>query len=343
MLLRVMAMLLVSTAADAAAGEIAVTGLRNTVDKSYRRMMQGVELFHELQARAPGAALRYKLLPRKSDTRLDGISLYIVADSFELPVPVAPDHTFTLPRDRKALAEDASVRPDRKAGTMTWRAQIRTPGLPANTLRLGDLRLECRVGMEAGLVSEDPPTLMGRLMSVLQSADFCDEPGAPYLFFSPRPLFGVTLSAGGRRQALSVGQLYAGIAHGRTPREALPYCDCEVLLERTFYLPLGAGSWPDDTLVELEYMDTPGRAVPEEAQPYIAGAGNKDDVRAMLGEGAVVRFESSVEVWTYSFGAATRRLDRTELVLLFEPSGVLAKSRLRPAPAPAKAGMARLE
>lgn len=343
MLPRVMAILLLGAAACAAADEIAVTGLRHTVDKSYRRMIEGMDLFDELRARAPGASLRYKLLPRKRDTRIEGISLHIVADSFELPVPIAPDHTFTLPRHRKALAEDASVRPDRKAGTMTWRTQIRTPGLPADTLRLGDLRLECRVGMEAGLVSDDPPTLMGRIMSVLQSADFCDERDVPYLFFSPRALFGVTLSAAGRRQMLSVGQLYAGIAHGRTPREALPYCDCEVLLDRTYYLPLGDRSWPDDTLVELEYMDTPGRAVPEDARPYIAGLGTKADVSAVLGEAAVVRFDSGFEVWAYSFGPETQRLARTELVLLFDPSGVLVKSRLRPAPAPATAGTARLE
>ena len=345
MLSRVMAMLLLGAAASpavAAPDGIAVTGLRNTVDKSYRRMIKGADLFDELRHRAPEASLRYKLLPRKRETRMDGVSLHIVADSFELPVPVAPDHTFTLPRDRKALAEDASVRPDRKAGTMTWRAQIRTPGLPADTLRLGDLRLECRVGMEAGLVSDDPPTLMGKIMGVLQSGDFCDERDAPYLFFSPRPLFGVTLSAGGRRQALSVGQLYAGLAHGRTPREALPYCDCEVLLDRTYYLPLADRSWPDETLVELEYVDTPGHAVPEEAQPYIAGLGSKADVRAVLGEGAVVRFDSGFEVWAYSFGPQTQRLARTELVLLFAPSGALAKSRVRPAPAPA-AGMTRLQ
>ena len=342
-MLRVLAMLLASATAFAAADEIAVTGLRNTVDKSYRKMIRGADLFNELRDRAPDASLRYKLLPRKRETRMDGISLQVVADSFELPVPVAPDHTFTLPRDRKALAEDASVRPDRKAGTMTWRAQIRTPGLPADTLRLGDLRLECRVGMEAGLVSDDPPTLMGRLMSVLQSADFCDERDVPYLFFAPRPLFGVTLSAGGRRQTLSVGQLYAGIAHGRTPREALPYCDCEVLLDRTYYLPLADRSWPDETLVRLEYMDTPGHAVPEDAQPYIAGLGTKADVRAVLGDGAVVRFDSDFEVWAYSFGLQRQRLGRTELVLLFDPSGALAKSRLRPAPSPAAAGITRLE
>jgi hypothetical protein len=35
----------------------------------------------------------------------------------------------------------------------------------------------------------------------------------------------------------------------------LRYCDCAVLLDRAYYAPLGDRSWPDDTLLELEYMD----------------------------------------------------------------------------------------
>jgi hypothetical protein len=35
----------------------------------------------------------------------------------------------------------------------------------------------------------------------------------------------------------------------------LRYCDCEVLLDRTYYAPLGDRSWPDDTLLVFEYME----------------------------------------------------------------------------------------
>ena len=39
----------------------------------------------------------------------------------------------------------------------------------------------------------------------------------------------------------------------------LPYCDCQVLLERSFYAPIWDRSWPDDTVVEFDYMDSPPR------------------------------------------------------------------------------------
>jgi hypothetical protein len=48
--------------------------------------------------------------------------------------------------------------------------------------------------------------------------------------------------------------MYAGISRYPSIANDLDYCDCQVLLDRTYYLPLGDTSWPDDTLVVLEYM-----------------------------------------------------------------------------------------
>jgi hypothetical protein len=196
---------------------VTISALRNPVDKSYRKMAEGMVLFDELHAMAPDAALRYRLLPRRPDTDMRGIAVSIVGDSFERPVRVAADGTFALGFDERAVEEDARVRPNRKVDTMTWRADIRTPGLPPDTRRLGDLRLECRVGMEAGLVSHYP-SLFDRFMDRLfGGGDFCAQKEPPYLFFADRPLFAVTLVAGERRQTLSVGELYAGIIYCRAP------------------------------------------------------------------------------------------------------------------------------
>lgn len=307
---------------------IVIKAVRDPVDKSYRKMVKGMDLFEEKRALAPKATLRYKLLPRKRDTDMRDILVQIVGDSVLIPVNVAADRTFTLPRDGKALREDASVRSDRRVDTMTWRADVRTPGLGADVRRLGDLRLECLVGVEAGLISQYP-SFIDRLVNFL--ADFCNQGDvAPYLFFAERPLLGVTMEAGERRQVLSVGHLYAGIPHGRTPKEIRRYCDCEVLLDRAYLLPLGDRSWPDDTRVSFEYMD----AAPANG-PYAMFTGSsKADVRAAFGEGTAIRFDNGYEVWSYDFGPPQKpRHLRDELVVLFSPSGVVSNTRLRPAPA----------
>jgi hypothetical protein len=60
------------------------------------------------------------------------------------------------------------------------------------------------------------------------------------------------------------------------------------------------------------------------------GTSTKADVRATLGDGVVVDFPSGYEVWVYrEKSAAPSPAPGAELVLLFDPSGVLAKTRVR--------------
>jgi hypothetical protein len=80
------------------------------------------------------------------------------------------------------------------------------------------------------------------------------------------------------------------------------------------------------------------------------GKSTRADVLAALGETLVISFDNGYEVWVYRFasdapvkGALTQRLVRrgpeklaaeqsAEFVILFSPSGVVAKTRIRPAP-----------
>lgn len=231
---------------------------RDPVEKSYRKMVRGMDLFEKQRAAmAPNASLRFKLLPRKRETDMNRIEMEVIGTNEAFGVAVAPDHTFTLERNQKAFDENALVIPNRKAQTMTWRTEIRTPGLPPNARRLGDLRLECQVGMEAGLVS-NTTNVVGRLARViLDTPAYCDRKAPLYLFFADRPLFSVAMVNGPRREILSIDKLYAAASDDPNLNSDLPYCDCEVLVDRTYVLPLGDRSWPDDTLVEFEYMDEP--------------------------------------------------------------------------------------
>lgn len=235
---------------------VTVSATRDFVEKSYRRMLRGMDLFERLHAMAPGASLRFKLLPRKRDTNMRGIDLEVIARTVDIEVPIAPDNTFTLPRDAQAAAQDAIVTPNRRSRSMTWRADIRTPGLPPDTRRLGDLRLECRVGLEAGLVSNNSSVVSRLIHAVTDDPErYCNQPDAHYLFFADHPLFGVTLVAGGRREQLPTASLYAAASEDPGLPYDLPYCDCEVLVDRTYFMPLGDRSWPDDTLVRFDYME----------------------------------------------------------------------------------------
>ena len=83
--------------------------------------------------------------------------------------------------------------------------------------------------------------------------------------------------------------------------------------------------------------DAPGivradRITPAAAQTLVAiGKSGKADVQSALGDAAVVKFDSGFEVWVYRWpGAQQTNRAATEFVVLFDPSGVVKKTRLRP-------------
>lgn len=69
----------------------------------------------------------------------------------------------------------------------------------------------------------------------------------------------------------------------------------------------------------------PGEVASAHAASEVLAPGKttKAEVRQALGEATAVEFTSGYEVWVY------REPPATELVLLFEPSGILTKTRVR--------------
>lgn len=310
--------------------QVTVTATRDPVDKSYRKMLAGMDRFERDRALAPNATLRFELLPRLPTTRLDGITLRVVGDTMALPVAVAPDHTFSLERNSEALRQDAALVASSKTSTLTWRAQVRSPGVPPGMRRLGDLRLECLVGVEAGLLSNNA-NVFAWLGALLTDPDrVCSAPDGNYLFFAERPLFGVTLRDGARTETLPFSMLYAG---GTQTPDTLPFCDCQVLLDRSYYAPVWDRRWSDDTLVQFDYMDEP----PNPAAGTVAVADthrDTDRMRTALGPATMVRFDSGYQVWRYRYPklqpkpSADGKADDAEFVVLFGPDGLARKARL---------------
>ncbi|MDQ6880710.1 MAG: hypothetical protein M3150_01270, partial [Pseudomonadota bacterium] len=217
--------------------------------------------------------------------------------------------------------------PDRRRQSMTWRTEVRTPGLPPQTRRLGDLRLECEVGMEAGLISNQRNLFSLLIAALLDTPDYCHRKDPRYLFFSDQPLFSVTLAAGERRETLPVKQLYAGA--GDDPA----ICDCEVLLDRSYFLPLADSSWPDDTLVEFEPMAAGGDsgAVQTAIGPIVPGRSTRADLAGAFPAAAPIRFDSGWEVWIdrdKRDRRASQDVELTERIFLVDPSGVVTKARV---------------
>ena len=71
---------------------------------------------------------------------------------------------------------------------------------------------------------------------------------------------------------------------------------------------------------------------PQAAMDMIAmGKSAKADVSAAIGRAIVIPFDSGYEVWVYRWAGSDKTTRAaTELVVLFEPSGLATKVRVRP-------------
>ncbi len=129
-----------------------VQGTRDPDLRPYRTMLKGLDAYADHQRLAPGAPLRFMLFPATPQARLDGVTLHLSADNLSIPVPLAADGGFTLTRDKTAYDANADLVSNKKRDTLRWRADIHTPGLPAERAPPGRLAPGMRnpLGRRAG-------------------------------------------------------------------------------------------------------------------------------------------------------------------------------------------------
>ena len=215
-------------AADAAP-EIQVNGVKDPQLKSYRQMLKGVDAFQEHHQLAPATSLRFVLAPDDNTVKLDDVTLRIAGDNTSIPVPLTKEGTFTLERNQAAVDDNADIISNKKKNLLHWHADIRTPNVPENARRLGDLRLECEISWA---VRQDEMSFFVR-NGIKLAGGLCHSKLVMLHYQAPRALAGVTLVSGERRQALDVSR--------KDPRVFMP--------------PLSNTDWNDDTLVEYDYAD----------------------------------------------------------------------------------------
>lgn len=87
-----------------------------------------------------------------------------------------------------------------------------------------------------------------------------------------------------------------------------------------------------DSRSAMPEFSTQGMSLQSAKDAIVAGKSTKADVAAALGNGTVVKFDSGYEVWVYRAKAYKPAVDApgtNELVVLFSPSGVVKKTRIR--------------
>ena len=221
---------------------IEVTGIRKPEVHKYKAILAGLDTFDKHHALAPNVpelrfrirALRGAGLPEQPRVRIEG------EDGFVLPLALDAANRFSVPRSEAALDADAELAVNQKRKSYRVEPDVRTPGLPGNVRRLGDLRLECRVIV--GIAKEEISLVwVLAINGVLRTRDWCGftlEDPPKFGFDAGAPVLKATLREGERSKELETSK-------------------------NGFSVALSDPSWSDEALVELEFGAPPDAQAPE--------------------------------------------------------------------------------
>lgn len=228
-------LLMPATAAgeDPAMQSVFVAGTRDPDWKSYKAFLAGMKLFDEKRQLAPAAPLRFVLRPRTEKVSVTGVAMSIEADDgVKIAVPIGVDGSFQLPRSEEAAHKNAEIILSKKRNTLSWRPAIHSPGVPDNSRRMGDLRLECFVRWSI----EQADLLAFFRASINAFGGPCTSAAIKVDYISVTPLAAIYLESGQRREKLDAKWIEAN-GHIYLP-------------------PVNDSDWPDDTLIRFVYRDS---------------------------------------------------------------------------------------
>lgn len=215
--------------------EIKVNAMRDPEVRKYAAIVAGLDAFDDYHRLAPAVpVLQFRVEPRSGvdkpvlpAARLGG------DDGFSLALAVDADGMFVVPRSQPALDANSELVLNQKRRHYRVTPVVRSPGLPDNVRRLGDLRLECRV--QVAIIKEEIPLwVVLTANTILRTRDWCG--------FTFDGKSGFTFK---HTQTLNAAELVDGKRSALLETEG-----------KGFRVPLGDTSWSDDTLVELEPLPT---------------------------------------------------------------------------------------
>ncbi len=213
--------------APVAAETVQVSSIKDPELRPYRSMVRGLDAWQDKRTMAPSASLRFELWTADGKPAApEGLQLRLAGDKVDVALPIDPDGTFVLPRSQEALDDKADLVMNRKKDQFRWRPRVRTPGVPENARRLGDLRLECEVSM--AVRKEEIPLLYRAGAAAV--GGMCNIPMVGYIYRAPQRLVSVSVVSGERKARLPLNGDGTG-----------------------YHAPLRDKSWDNDALVVYEF------------------------------------------------------------------------------------------
>jgi hypothetical protein len=112
---------------------------------SYQAIIKGLEAFAGHGHLAPRATPKFILQPQQLESNLNGLTLVLATANRDIEIAIDKYGVFIGPRIDARESLDARILLNRPDGAFALKPFVRTPGLPPNTRRLGDLRAICEM------------------------------------------------------------------------------------------------------------------------------------------------------------------------------------------------------
>ena len=218
-------------------GTVHINAVKNPELRAYRAIVAGLDTFDAQHALAPAVPqLRFQVEAR-GGRKLEGEPplARIAADDFSIPLTLDEHARFSVPRSQAAWDAKAELVLNRRKHDVRVETWVRTPGLADNQVRMGDIRLDCRVKVAIGK-AEIPFWAVGLVNGVLLTSDWCS-------WFQ-----GATPKGGDRS--------WPRHADARLAAATLRDGERSLALKvsgTSFRVPIGDTSWSNDALIELAF------------------------------------------------------------------------------------------
>ena len=212
--------------------QVTVTGSRTQPFKPYRAMFPGLKAYARLQASlGPQSQLRFRIFKRdEADPSFPppaSVKVSLRGPETSTVLALDADDRFVLPLSQTLYDEDFDIVLNQPAKAYGWMPDVRSPNVPQNARRLGDIRLECSVFTEIQKV--DMSFAARTAINVLTlGGDICAAKVGSFFFTAPQKLASARIVEGDKTKVLKTWGT-------------------------SFEVPVADKSWSNEALIEFEF------------------------------------------------------------------------------------------
>ena len=212
---------------DEPIGTVNIVAYKNPDRRPYKAFIRAMESNEKFKALAPIANVNFQIVPLLGNgLDFQNIRLRVVGGNVDAPIFLSEKGLFHLEKNFEKDDGNAELIVSVKSGTIKFISSVRTPELPTNERRLGDLRLECE--MNWAMTKEDLPFVMKAAFAL--GGGFCHSSKIAVSFSESKKFKTVWLIDSDRKLK---------IFGGRSGNHYIP--------------PLYDQSWGDDAKLVFEY------------------------------------------------------------------------------------------